>query len=204
VRPGGIGLEVRAGTRPLILRVTPEPVRPGGRVRIDAALAGTFEGLAAGGIEVPAGDASVVVAPEGSPVVLTLDDGGLEGLGEGAHPLIVRASAMASRRGVLRVAAGEAPAIDALPAPTHDPSTNLVVTGANLAAAEEAILWPDVGVTAPTDVHGMAVDNVTAGSVTVPSAGGLADLPAARGPWRLTLRIGEHRYTPYVLVELEP
>jgi hypothetical protein len=202
VRPGGIGLDVRAGTRPLILRVTPEPVRPGGRARIDAALAGTFEGLAAGGVEVPVGDASVTVAPAGSPLLLTLDDGGLEGLGERAHPLIVRASGLASRRGVLRVAAAEAPAVDAPAALTHDPSANLVLTGANLADAQEALLWPDVGVTAPTDVHGVAVENVTAGSVTVPSAGGLADLPARA--WRLAVRIGDHVYTPYVLVELEP
>ena len=204
VRPGGIGLDVRAGTRPLILRVSPDPVRPGGRVRIDANLVGTFEGLGAGGVEVPPGDASVVVAPEGSPLLLTLDDGGLEELGAGAHPMVVRASGLASRRGVLRVAASDAPAVDAPPAPTHDPSTNLVLTGGNLAGAEEAVLWPDVGITAPTDVHGIEVDNVTAGSVTVPSAGGLADLPAGRGRWRLTVRVGDHVYTPYVLVELEP
>lgn len=202
VRPGGIGLEVRAGTRPLILRVTPELVRPGGRVRIDADLAGSFEGLTVGGVEVPPGDASVVV-PDGPPLLLTLDDGGLEQLGAGTHPLSVRASGLASRRGVLRVAAAEAPSVDTPPTPRHDPSANLVLTGANLTGAEEAVLWPDVGITAPTDVHGVEVDNVTAGSVTVPSAGGLADLPARRGPWRLAVRVGDHVYTPYVLVELE-
>jgi hypothetical protein len=84
----------------------------------------------------------------------------------------------------------------------HDPADDLVLTGANLGDAEEAVLWPDVGVTAPTDVHNIPVIDVAAGSVTVPSAGGLADLPAARGPWRLTIRIGDHVYTPHVLVEL--
>ena len=44
VRPGGIALDVRAGTRPLILRVVPEAVRQGGRVRIDAAPAGDARG----------------------------------------------------------------------------------------------------------------------------------------------------------------
>lgn len=204
VRPGGIGLDVRAGTRPLILRVGPEPVRPGGRVRIDADLPGAFEGLAAGGVEVPPGDASVVVAPDGSPLLLTLDDDGLESLRAGAHPLVLRASGLASRRGVLRVADAEAPAVDALATPTHDPSTNLALTGANLAGAEEAVLWPDVGIAAPTDVHGVGLENVTEDGVTVPSAGGLADLPAGRGPWRLAVRVGEHVYTPYVLLELEP
>ena len=30
VRPGGLGLDVRAGSRPLVVRVTPEPARAGG------------------------------------------------------------------------------------------------------------------------------------------------------------------------------
>jgi hypothetical protein len=200
VRPGGIGLDVRAGTRPLISRVTPEAVRPGGRVRIDATLLGTLEAVRVGAVDVPAGDPSLVTGP---PILLTLD-GGLDGLGAGAHPLSVRASGLASRHGVLRVAAETSPAVDA-PAPAvHDPATDLVLTGANLAAAEEAVLWPDVGVTAPPDVHGLPVTDVSAGSVTVPSTGGLATVPAGRGPWRLTIRAGDHVYTPYVLLELEP
>jgi hypothetical protein len=48
------------------------------------------------------------------------------------------------------------------------------------------------------------VSAVAAGTVTVPSAGGLANVPAARGPWRLTVRIGAQVYTPYVIVELGP
>ena len=44
VRPGGLGLEVRAGTRPLVLRVAPEAVRAGGRVRIDAIVQGATGG----------------------------------------------------------------------------------------------------------------------------------------------------------------
>ena len=64
------------------------------------------------------------------------------------------------------------------------------------------MLWPDVGVTAPSDVHTLPVSAVAAGTVTVPSAGGLAAVPAARGPWRLTIRIGAQVYTPYVIVEL--
>ncbi len=204
VRPGGIELDVRAGIRPLIARVTPEAVRQGGRVRIDAAQAAMPEAVAVNGIQVPAGDASLVVAPAGSPLLLTLDDGGLEALAPGIHPITVRAAGLISRRDVLRVAPEAAPTIDAPAVLTHDPSNDLVLTGANLADAERAVLWPDVGVTAPTDVHDLPLSAVTAGSVTVPSAGGLATVPAARGPWRLTVRVGDHVYTPYVLVELEP
>lgn len=201
VRPGGIGLEVRAGTRPLILRVTPEAVRAGGRVRIDALHTGP-EAVSVDGIQVPVGDASLVVAPAGSPLLLTLDDGGLEALAPGTHPLSVRASGLVSRRSVLRIAAGAAPTIDAPAALEHDPTDDLVLTGANLADAQEAVLWPDVGIAAPTDVYNVPVTGVAAGTVTVPSADGLATVPAARGPWRLAIRVGTQLYTPYVLVEL--
>lgn len=202
VRPGGIGLDVRAGTRPLIVRVTPEAVRQGGRVRIDTFQQGTMEAISTDGLEVPAGDASLVVAPGGSPLLLTLDDGGLEALTPGTHGLTVRVSGFVSRRGLLRVAPTGTPVVDAPAALAHDPTTDLLLTGADLAGAEEAVLWPDIGVTAPTDVHSLPVSGVAAGSVTVPSAGGLATLSGARGPWRLTVRIGAHVYTPYVLVEL--
>jgi Pvc16 N-terminal domain len=204
VRPGGIGLEVRAGTRPLIVRVTPEAVRQGGRVRIDAVLQATFEAVDVDGVEVPAGDASVLVAAAGSPLLLTLDDGGLELIRHGTQPLTVRASGLVSRRGVLRVADPATPVVDAPAALVHDPSTDLVLTGANLDEAQEALLWPDVGVTSPTDVHILPVTNASADSVTVPSAGGLATVPPARGPWRLTIRVGQHVSTPYVVLELAP
>jgi hypothetical protein len=203
VRPGGIGLDVRAGTRPLILRITPDSVRQGGRVRIDA-IQTAPESVVVDDIDVPVGDASLVVAAAGSPLLLTLDDGGLEALAPGTHRLTVRASGLVSRRSVLRVAPAEASTVDAPAALLHDPAVDLVLTGSNLADAEEAVLWPDVGVAAPTDVHGVPVTGVSAGSITVPSTGGLATLPAARGPWRLTIRVGTQQYTPYVLVELEP
>jgi len=201
VRPGGIGLEVRAGTRPLIMRVTPEAVRVGGRVRIDALQTGP-EAVTIDGVQVPVGDASLVVAPSGSPLLLTLDDGGLEALGAGTHPLTVRASGLVSRRGTLRIAPAGAPTVDAPAVLEHDPTNDLVLTGANLGEAQEAVLWPDAGVVAPTDVHSLPVTGVAAGSVTVPSTAGLEDVPAARGPWRLTIRVGAQFYTPYVLVEL--
>jgi hypothetical protein len=202
VRPGGIGLDVRGGTRPLIVRVTPETVRQGGRIRIDTMGLGTLEGVTVGGVEVPAGDASLTVAPAGTPLVLALDDGGLEALGPGAQPLTVRASGLVSRRGVVRIAPPTAPVVDTPGGPAHNPAIDLVLPGANLAGAEAAVLWPDLGVTAPTDVHTLQVTDVGAGSVTVPSANGLATVPAGRGQWRLTIRVGAQVYTPYVVLEL--
>ncbi len=93
------------------------------------------------------------------------------------------------------------PVVDAPPATPHDPGTDLVLGGANLAGAQEAVLWPDAGLGAPTDVHSLPVSGVADDSVTIPSAGGLATV-GGRGPWRLTLRVGAQVYTPYVLVEL--
>lgn len=202
VRPGGVALDVRVGTRPLIVGVTPEAVRQGGRVRIDAVLPGAPEGVWVDGIDVPLGDASLAPAPGGSPLLLTLDDGGLEALGPGPHPLTVRASGLLSRRGVLSIAAPAAPVLDTPATLRHDPATDLVLTGANLAGAQEAVIWPHGDVAAPTDVHTVALRAVAADSVTVVSAGGLATLPPGRGTWRLTVRVGPQIFTPYVLVEL--
>ncbi len=199
IRPGGIGSDVRGGARPQILRVAPELVRPGGRVRVDALLKGELERVFVAGTGVDAGDPSLVVADAGSPLLLTL--GG--DLGEGVHALTVQASGLVSRRAAIAIAAPSAPTVDAPPALSHDLGSDLVLTGANLAGAQEAVLWPDVGTAAPPDVFSLAVSDVSAGGLTVPSAGapGLADLPRGRGPWRLTIRIGNQVYTPYVVVE---
>ncbi|HEY5880213.1 MAG TPA: Pvc16 family protein [Nakamurella sp.] len=201
VHPAGLALDVRAGMRPQVVRIAPDAVRQSGRVRIDAALVGSLEGVWVDGVDVPVGDASLVPAPGGSPLLLRLDDGGLAALGPGAHPMTVRAAGLVSRRGALRVAAATAPAVDAPAGLAHDPATDLVLTGANLTGAQEAVLWPDGGVSAPTDVHTLAVSAVTAGSVTVAAAGGLATVPPGRGAWRLAIRVGAQVFTPYVLVE---
>jgi Pvc16 N-terminal domain len=201
VRPGGLGLGVRAGLRPVVARVTPEAVRQGGRVRIDAQPLAGFEALSADGVQVAVGDPSLEIEPTGTVLLLTLDDGGLEALEPGAHGLTLRAGGMVSRRGTLRVAPATAPVIDAPNEGAHDPSNDLVLSGANLANAEEAVLWPDVGVAAPTDVHSTTVTNAGATTVTV-SAAELQTVPPGRGPWRLAIRVGASVYTPYVLLEL--
>lgn len=202
VRPGGLGLEVRAGARPLIQRVAPEAVRARGRVRIDAIVQGETEAVAVDKVTVVNGDPSLTVGPGGVPLLLTLDDGGLEALGPGRHQLTVRARGLVSRSGAVRIVAAAEPAVDAPAALVHDPATDLVLTGANLTDAQAALLWPDAGVGAPNDVHTLPVSGVHPGSVTLPSAGGLATLPAVRGPWRLSVCVGSQVFTPYVVLEL--
>ncbi|MGY1708350.1 Pvc16 family protein [Geodermatophilus sp. SYSU D00758] len=201
VRPGGVVLGVRAGTRPLVTRVSPAAVRAGGRVRIDAALPGTLTGVAVGGVAVAPDDASLAAAPAGTPLLLSLDNGGLEALSPGAHALSLRAAGLPSRPGTVRVADPAAPAVDAPGLDPHDPATDLVLTGVNLGGARETVLWPDEEVATPADVRTLAVADVTAESVTI-SAADLSALPARAGAWRLTLRVGDGVFTPYVVLEL--
>jgi len=201
VLPGGIDLEIRAGTRPLIVRIVPEVVRPEGRVRIDALIPGELEAVVVDGIAVPTGSPSLTAADGGSPLLLNLDAGGLEDLGPGSHRLTVRTSGLVSRSTVLRIAEETVPVLDAPPALRHDPTTPLVLTGANLAAAEDCVVWPDDGVASPTDVRTLELIDLDAESVTV-AADELDTLPHRPRPWRLAVRLGERLYTPYVLVEL--
>ncbi|WP_178379830.1 Pvc16 family protein [Cryptosporangium aurantiacum] len=207
VRPGGLALEIRAGTRPVLVRLVPDIVRQGGRVRIEADPAVRPDRLTIGGVAAELPESGVTAArPEGGvtaepsenlPFLLDLDAGGLETLGPGTYPLTLTGRGMASRPGSLRIASPEAPSVDA-PAGPHDSSTDVVLTGANLDGAEEAVFWPDGGVAAPSEVRTVPVTAVAAGTVTVRAAG----LPERSGPWRLALRVGIQTYTPYVVLDL--
>jgi Pvc16 N-terminal domain len=188
VLPGGIRLDVRAGTRPLITRITPDAVRPLGRVRIDALMQGDPDAVLTGGVEVP--------VAAGPPILLALDHGGLEDLGPGSYRLAIRARGLVSRHASLRIADPGMPVIDAPPGP-HSAAADLVLAGANLAGATRALLWPDAGVNAPSDVHELPLGAVGATSVTV-----LAPATAEPGTYRLVVRIGARVYTPYVVLEL--
>jgi hypothetical protein len=188
VRPGGIALDVRSGLRPLITRITPEEVREHGRVRIDAITQAAPDAITAGGVEVPVG--------AGLPLILTLDHDGLEALTRGAYPLTIRAKGLVSRSATLRVADPAAPVIDA-PASAHNRAADLVLSGANLSGAQAAILWPDEGVSAPSEVYTLPVTGVGATTVTVTGFG-----PLRPGAYRLTVRIGAQVFTPYAVLEL--
>ena len=81
--------------------------------------------------------------------------------------------------------------VDAPPRSCTTRRGDLVLTGANLGDAQEAVVARHPSVAA-TDVP----TGVAAGSVTTPP-GGLATLPLHRtGVWRLTIRVGAQLYTP--------
>lgn len=209
VRPDGIVLRVSSLSRPLITRITPGTVRPGGRVRIEAVLPGGLDAAGIDDVTVSAGDTSLVEADGGTTVLLTLDEGGLEGIGEGMHRVTVRSAGLISAAVLLDVTGPGAVALDAPATAGHDPAVDLVLTGANLQSVQQAVLWPDQGLATPSDVHSLPLQAVSAADATVASAGlaALAALPGGRGPWRLALQLtaeGTDSFTPYVLLELMP
>jgi hypothetical protein len=53
-------------------------------------------------------------------------------------------------------------------------------------------------------VHSLAFVPGGPGAFTVPSTGGLADLPRAVRSWRIAARLTGQSYTPYVVLELAP
>jgi hypothetical protein len=208
VRPGGVEfIDVRAGLRPLITRVTPAQVRPRGRLRIDAAIPATLEQVIVDGIPVLTADPSLTRPVDDGPLLLVLDSGGLENLGEGNHHLSIQAGRTVSRREVLRIAPANAAVIDAPATIRHSVKTDLVLTGANLGGALEAVLWPDQGLAAPSEVIDLPVVAVADGAVTIPATGspaGLGDADFGSRLWRLVIRVGAHVYTPYVVLEFAP
>ena len=211
VRPGGIGLDVKVLARPQVVRICPEVTRTGGRVRIEASLPGDLDAVAVDSVQVASGDASLTREDNASgPVLLlTLDDGGLETLAAGSHRLTLRSRGFVSPGSTLTIAEPGAPVVDALAATSHNVTNSLVLTGAGLDQAKEAILWPDLGVAAPDQVHVLALQAHSAGEATIAAAGlaAVAGSPGGRGPWRCALRVGTAGadvFTPYVLVELIP
>lgn len=204
VRPGGLMLEEPIGLRPRLLRPTPQPARPGGRLRLDASAAAAIDGVWFAGIHLPAGDPALSVVPPGAgtaAVVLDLSQSGLSTLGPGDHRVTLSVGGLASRTDTVRLLDAVC-VLDAPAAPAHDPSTDLSMTGARLGAVTEVVAWPDSGIGAPTDVHTLGFAPGGAGALTVLSAGGLANLPTAIRTWRLAARLAGQTYTGYVVVEL--
>jgi hypothetical protein len=206
VRPGGLALDEPVGQRPTLLRVTPQPARPGGRIRLDVATSTRLDGVWAGGLHIPAGDPALTLGPLASSgsaasAVLDLSRSGLSVLAAGMQPVTVAAAGLASRTVTVQLADG-APTLDAPPAPIHGAGTDLVLTGTGLGVVQEIVAWPDRGVAAPSEVHTLPFSSGGAGALTVRSAGGLAQLPASIATWRIAARLTGQSYAPYIVLEL--
>ena len=204
VRPGGIVLEEPIGLRPAVLGTSPQPARPGGRLRLEVAAAQQVDGVWVDNLHIAPGEAALTVAASASgttTVLLDLSMSGLSVLTAGTHSLTVSAGGLASRTTTVQLLEGLA-VLDAPAEATHDPSTDLVLTGSGLGAVQELVAWPARGIGAPTDVRSLPFASGGAGQITVSSAGGLAALPAAISSWRLAAQLPGPAYTPYVALEV--
>ncbi len=197
VRPGGVQLApVESAAPPAIERVTPATVHPGGTIRIDAVYHSPVS-VAVGGVTLPAAAVSVAVA--GGPVFASLAE-----VTPGAYDVTLTAGPLTSPACSLTVSD---PAVAGVQAPSpgaHQISGgDLTLDGQHLATSDQVILWPDQGLATPSDVVTLQPVMAAAGQVTVPRA----TVQAARlrpALYRVTVRTGPHRYTPWVLLAVRP
>lgn len=204
VHPGGIRLgPIEVTTPPVLERVTPNPVRPGGLVRLDTDSGIAPTHVTVGGVRVPAAALSIPVA--GGPVFLDLGAPPANAVGTGAHDVSLTAGGINSEPVPLTLSAPPVPSVHAPTPGFHSiAGGDLVLAGQDLGAALEAIVWPDGGVAAPSEVVTLALAGPPLpNQVTVAQA----DLAAAGlrfTTYRLTVRVGPHLFTPWVLLEVRP
>lgn len=199
VAPGGIGLQVRAGSRPLITRLTPATTHPLGRIRIDAISPAEMESLRVDNVTVAANDPSLDAEPDGSRSLLRLDAIASPALRPGTHSVQLNAQGFSSPTSTFQITDSSAPALSAPATFVHDGTAPLTLNGANLAAAEGCVVWPDQGVPASGQVFNLALSAATADSVTIAPAE-LSTLTADDRTWRLALQFPGSRFSDYVLL----
>lgn len=205
VRPGGLALEgPRSGARPVIGRVAPNPVGQGGQIRLMTRPVGTFEGLYVSGAFVPAGSGGFVLAEANGDIVLSLASGALAALTAGPITISLRSGGRVSEKVTLTLTETDAATLDAPDALSHDPGTDLVLTGDNLGASSEIMVWPDTGLASPAEVQSFPVASATASSLTVTGPGILSNGRFRPGViYRIAARVDTYVYTPYILLEFE-
>ncbi len=207
VRPGGINFgEVEVLGRPQVLRVTPAQQGQGGRVRVDLELRGrTLENLVIEGIATPLASLTPLVA--GQSYVLTLPNTLPNVVAPGGRSLRAEVGSVMdpprqfSQRATLTVLDPSTPTLDAPNVATHSLAGPLSLSGRELAATEELLFWPDAELSVPTQIKSVLGPSATPTSV-VATAAELATAGLTPGTWRISARVGDHVYTPYVLLEL--
>ncbi len=198
VHPGGVRMPpIQVIARPTIERITPNPVGAGGRVRLDGSYTSPVTRVVIGTTRVEGGGLAVPV-PEG-PVLATLTNA----IQETAHDVTLTAGGSTSASSTLTVVSPNTPSIDAPADIRHPLANNLTLTGRALGNGPvELILWPDQGVSMPSDVR--TIPGVAAGggtTITV-NAADLATL--GQTTYRISLHFDTHGFTPYVLLEFTP
>ncbi|NVB37038.1 DUF4255 domain-containing protein [Pseudenhygromyxa sp. WMMC2535] len=208
VAPGGIRFEgVEVLSRPRITRVTPSRQAQGGRVRVDVELFGrSLAQILAEGIAVPLASLDALTA--GSAYALTLPNVDPEVVATGTRALRLEVGdaqldppQQFSVREQITVLDASTPTLDAPTVASHSMAGDLVLDGRALGSLGAVVLWPDEGIADPSAVKTITPASFDATSVTL-SAAELAGAGLSAGSWRISARIGDHVYTPYVLLEL--
>jgi hypothetical protein len=196
VVPGGVRLAepVPMRSRPVLRRVVPSAQAAGGRVRLEGSFPTAPTHVQVGTRTFEGADLQVLAADRVVSVVLPAD------LSPGIHAVSLSTGKLSAEALPLEVqAAGEA-TLDAPAALTHSQGVDLVLSGQGLADAVEVIAWPDTAVQAPSEVVKLPLAApATATQLTV-AAASLAGL--SRRVYRLTVRVGAHRFTPPIVLEV--
>ncbi len=196
VVPGGVRLAgpVVVRTRPVLRRVVPSVQAAGGRVRLEGSFPEPPTRVHVGTLTFKGADLQVVDVERAVNVVLPA------GLLPGLHSVSLSTGNLSAESLPLEVqAAGEA-TLDAPSSMTQSQGADLVLSGRGLSGAVEVIAWPDAGVQSPSEVVTLPLAATATASQLTVAAASLAAL--ARRAYRFTVRVGAHRFTPPVVLEV--
>jgi hypothetical protein len=204
VQPGGVRLgDVTPVAPPRILRAIPSRVRAGGRVMFETAEAGNAQTLRIGGAEFTFAD-----SPSGADEIDRPDARGRvwatypSGDPAGDFDAALVAAQIGSDPEPVTVLPADTPGLDAPLAP-YSLGGPLNLGGGNLSDAERVFFWPDAGIRDPGEVADLAPTAATPNSVILnPPTMNSAGLRAI--PYRVSLRLSNGLFTPYVLLEVTP
>ncbi|MCP4936290.1 MAG: DUF4255 domain-containing protein [bacterium] len=204
VHPGGVRLGGPEPTSaPVINAVAPLQFRAGGRISIDTLDAANAESLRIGDevfrfVDVPVAVDEIARADEFGRVFVTYP----AAAEAGDVDIVIRSARSGSNNFPVTILDASDTGVDA-PIATVSIAAGLNLTGQGLTATQRVVLWPDRGIQDPTEVINVVADAVTDTTLTL-NAATLTAEGARRGRHRLSLRIADNRFTPFVIVEFVP
>ncbi|MEM1032356.1 MAG: Pvc16 family protein [Myxococcota bacterium] len=203
VSPGGLRLDGPATDGPPTLtRVVPQRPALDRFIRIDGPFGAPADSVRIGNAVFRAGSGDFVPVDPASPelgVRLQLDPTRLQA---GVHSVTVTTGTTTSRAVDIEIQPAFSLTLDGPSEMRHSQASGpLELTGEGLGTAAEVLVWPDAGIGDPSEVVDFTVANVNANKVDFTPTG----LDA--GLYRIAVRVtssGADRFTPYVVMELEP
>lgn len=205
VRPGGVNLlPFQIADPPLILRITPNRIHPGGQLRIDARYSRAIDRVNVSLSRLTGSEIAVTEA--GGPIFVSLPTTGANAVGEGNHMVSLVSGTHISQSFPLVVqSTASVPSLSSPKVRVHSVGSSLVLTGQNLTTVEELIAWPDGGDTSAVDVHTLPASSTDQSLVVTTADLSVANLRLGV-PYRLSAHYGgaPGQYTPYVLLEFNP